>query len=73
MVVLAVSCALVALVAAVAVVAVVDADAAEGAAVVADVADVKVSGLLKKSPCVQQGLFFIVLDIRDKLSYIGLK
>jgi hypothetical protein len=79
LVVLAVSYVLAALVAAVAVVgadAVVDADAAADAAVVADVADVadiKVSGLLKKVPAVQQGLFFTVLDIRDKLSYIGLK
>ncbi|KOR85903.1 hypothetical protein AM233_19110 [Bacillus sp. FJAT-22058] len=58
--VLAVSCASVALVAAVAVDAVdavVDADVAEGAAVVADVAAVKVSGLLKKSPCGAAGTF----------------
>ncbi|MFK9120285.1 hypothetical protein ACJEBK_25935 [Peribacillus frigoritolerans] len=60
MVVLAVSCALAALAAAVAVVdavAVADADAAADAAVVADVADVKVSGLLKKSPCGAAGTF----------------
>lgn len=60
MVVLAVSCALAALVAAVAVVVVVvvvDADAAADAAVVADVADIKVSGLLKKSPCGAAGTF----------------
>ncbi len=72
---MAVSCALAALVAAVAVVAVdavVDADAAAGAAVVADVAAVKVSGNKEKS-LHMQGLFFIALDIRDKLSYIGLK
>ncbi|WP_412760933.1 hypothetical protein [Peribacillus frigoritolerans] len=55
--VLAVSCALAALVAAVAVAVVVDADAAEGAAVVADVAVVKVSDLLKKSPCGAAGTF----------------
>lgn len=67
LVVLAVSCASVALVAAVAVDAVVDADAAEGAAVVADVADVaavKVSGLLKKSPCGAAGTF--LYGIRHK-------
>lgn len=60
LVVLAVSCALAALAAAVAVVdavAVADADAAADAAVVADVADVKVSGLLKKSPCGAAGTF----------------
>ncbi|MFE4075338.1 hypothetical protein [Peribacillus sp. YIM B13477] len=54
---MAVSCALAALAAAV---AVVDADAAADAAVVADVADVadvKVSGLLKKSPCGAAGTF----------------
>ncbi len=57
---MAVSCALAALAAAVAVVdavAVADADAAADAAVVADVADVKVSGLLKKSPCGAAGTF----------------
>lgn len=64
MVVLAVSCASVALVAAVAVDAVVDADVAEGAAVVADVAAVKVSGLLKKSPCGAVGTF--LYGIRHK-------
>ncbi|MDR4924742.1 hypothetical protein [Peribacillus simplex] len=37
--------------------AVVDADAAADAAVVADVADIKVSGLLKKSPCDAAGTF----------------
>lgn len=66
-VVLAVSCASVALVAAVAVDAVdavVDADVAEGAAVVADVAAVKVSGLLKKSPCGAAGTF--LYSIRHK-------
>lgn len=64
MVVLAVSCASVALVAAVAVDAVdavVDADVA---AVVADVAAVKVSGLLKKSPCGAAGTF--LYGIRHK-------
>ncbi|WP_413022432.1 hypothetical protein [Peribacillus frigoritolerans] len=64
LVVLAVSCASVALVAAV---AVVDADVAAGAAVVADVADVaavKVSGLLKKSPCGAAGTF--LYGIRHK-------
>ncbi|MGZ9819588.1 hypothetical protein ACXM0N_27385 [Peribacillus simplex] len=64
---MAVSCALVALVAAGAVVdavAVVDADAAAGAAVVAVVADVKVSGLLKKSPCGAAGTF--LYSIRHK-------
>lgn len=67
LVVLAVSCASVALVAAVAVDAVdavVDADVAEGAAVVADVAAVKVSGLLKKSPCGAVGTF--LYSIRHK-------
>ena len=70
LVVLAVSCASVALVAAVAVVdadAVADADAAADAAVVADVADVaavKVSGLLKKSPCGAAGTF--LYGIRHK-------
>ncbi|MDP9739223.1 UNVERIFIED_ORG: hypothetical protein QFZ59_001053 [Bacillus sp. B2I3] len=67
MVVLAVSCASVALVAAVAVDAVdavVDADVAEGAPVVADVAAVKVSGLLKKSPCGAAGTF--LYGIRHK-------
>ncbi|WP_413003348.1 hypothetical protein [Peribacillus frigoritolerans] len=71
LVVLAVSCASVALVAAVAVDAVVDADVAEGAAVVAegapvvaDVAAVKVSGLLKKSPCGAAGTF--LYGIRHK-------
>lgn len=57
---MAVSCALAVLAAAVAVVdavAVADADAAAAAAVVADVADVKVSGLLKKSPCGAAGTF----------------
>ena len=64
LVVLAVSCALAALVAAD---AVVDADAAEGAAVVADVADVadvvavKVSGLIKKSPCGTAGTFLYII------------
>ncbi|MFJ7995066.1 hypothetical protein ACIQY5_23385 [Peribacillus frigoritolerans] len=61
---MAVSCALAALVAAVAVDAVVDADAAAGAAVVADVAAVKVSDLLKKSPCVAAGTF--LYSIRHK-------
>ncbi|WP_454861749.1 hypothetical protein [Peribacillus frigoritolerans] len=70
LVVLAVSYVLAALVAAVAVVgadAVVDADAAADAAVVADVADVaavKVSGLLKKSPCGAAGTF--LYGIRHK-------
>ncbi|WP_411836523.1 hypothetical protein [Peribacillus simplex] len=64
---MAVFCALVALVAAVAVVAVVDADAAEGAAVVADVADVKVSGLLKKSPCGAAGTFLYCIRHKGQI------
>ncbi|WP_176474857.1 hypothetical protein [Peribacillus simplex] len=64
---MAVSYVLAALAAAVAVVdavAVADADAAADAAVVADVADVKVSGLLKKSPCGAAGTF--LYGIRHK-------
>lgn len=70
LVVLAVSCASVALVAAVAVDAVVDADVAEGAAVVADVADVaavKVSGLLKKSPCGVAGTFLYCIRHKGQI------
>ncbi|MCM3673844.1 hypothetical protein M3699_08095 [Peribacillus simplex] len=72
MVVLAVSCALVALVA----FAVVDADAAdaaEGAAVVADVAPVKVSGLLKKSPCGAAGTFLYCIRHKGQIAVHRIK